>query len=142
VMDRLQYHNGRLGKQPEQADWAAQMTTLQNVFRAATGQNRNLFCTAHTELRKDEALGKFYGHIMMTGRLRIRLPLLFNHIFACRVETDKESAAYQVQTIPDRINPVVRTTIRGLQMFEDVTVDWNKDVAGQGLGRILSKKRP
>lgn len=135
VMDRVQYLNGRLGKQPEQADWTAQMNTIRNVFRVATNLGTNIFATAHVEIQKDETLGKTYGQIILTGKLRIRLPLLFSDIFACHCEEVEGKARFLLQTIPDRMNPVIRTTLRDLKMFENITIDWKKPVEGQGIGR-------
>jgi hypothetical protein len=140
VMDRVQYLAGRLGKHPEQADWTAQMNTLKNIFRDASSIGINLFCTAHTELDKDGTSGKIYGQIIMTGKLRVRIPLLFSNILATRVDSDNEKSTYQLITRPDRENPVVRTSLIGLDQYEDVTIDWKRDPIGQGLGALLVKQ--
>lgn len=140
VMDRVQYLAGRLGKHPEQADWTSQMNTLKNIFRDASSLGLNLFCTAHTEMDKDSITGKVYGQIIMTGKLRVRIPLLFSNIFATEVESNNERAIYHLVTRPDRENPVVRTNLINLEQYTDVTIDWRKPALGQGLGGLLMKQ--
>jgi len=45
-----------------------------------------------------------------------------------------------VQTRPDRTNPAIRTTFKGLDMFHDVTIkDWDKP-QDYGLGKLLKGK--
>ena len=74
----------------------------------------------------------------MTGRNRTRIPLMFSQIFATKADLDADGKkAYSIQTIPDRENPTVRTSIQGLQAYEDVTLDMTKALEGQGLGGIM-----
>ena len=137
VMDRLLWLNNRLGKQPEQADWGAQVTTIQNVFRVLTNLPLNFYCTGHTEIRQDDLTKRVYGRIMMTGRLRQRLPLLFTDIFASSCESTAKEEAFSLQTRPDREHPVIRTALRGLPMYCDVTIQDFSKPTEYGLGALL-----
>lgn len=138
VMDRVQYLNGRLGKQPEQADWAAQINTIGNVFRVLTNLPVNLYCTGHTEIRQDGVTQRVYGHIMMPGRLRVRIPLLFTNIWACQCASTPDEELFQIQTRPDRENPTIRSSVRGLEMYQDVTIGDFSKPQKYGVGHILS----
>jgi hypothetical protein len=133
IMDRIQYLNGRLGKHPEQADWTAQMNVTRNVFRVANSVC-NVYAAAHTETFKDEFTGRVHGKIMVTGRNRIRIPLMFAHIFALHVEPGKGTspASYVLKTTADRENPVVRTALN-LNAVEDITLDMRRPLEGQGI---------
>lgn len=134
IMDRVQFLNGRLNKHPEQADYTAQMNVHKNVMRVAASMT-GLYCTAHVETLKDDVTGKIHGKIMMTGKNRFRIPLMFSHIFATILETTKVGEPnYQIQTIPTKENPVVRTSL-DMNPFEDVDIKFNKPMAGQGLGQ-------
>ena len=142
VMDRILWYEGRLGKHPEQPDWTAQMATIQNVFRVFVNLPLNVMAMGHVEIRKDDTTNRTYGHIMVTGRLRARLPLLFTNIWACYCDSDAEAIDYGIQTRLDRNNPVIRTTIKGLDMYENVTIPLGKDNSylnpeEHGIGRIL-----
>lgn len=149
VMDRVQHLNKRLGKQPEQADYAAEMNTMKHVFRTATGAGCNLYTTAHIQHEKDtekiggesQTVGKAYGKLLMTGRNRIRIPLQFSTILAFECDSDAKQIKYIVQTSPSDKHPVVRHTIPGLKFQEDVTLDFSKPLEQQGLGRLLSRNR-
>lgn len=142
IMDRVMHLNGRLGKHPEQADWTSQMNTTRNIFRVANS-TCNVFCSCHTELFRDELTGKIHGRILMTGRNRTRIPLMFSQIFATKADVDADGKkTYMIQTIPDRENPTCRTSIQGLHAHEDVTIDMSKPLEGQGLGGIMQKVMP
>jgi AAA domain len=138
VMDRVLFLNGRTGKQPEQADWAAQVNTIGNVFRVFSNSKTGIFCTAHLDERQDDVNKRIFWRPMMTGRLRVRIPLLFNHVFVAHAEGNEKGTTYTIQTTPDRSFPIVRTAWADrLPMYQDVTIaDFNR--ADQyGLGAML-----
>ena len=138
VMDRIQFLNGRFGRQPEQDDWAAQINTIKKVIRAATSLPLNFFATAHKDLKQDQLTKKVEYQIVLPGQLRVKLPLLFSEIYNCDVVmNDKGKSEYRIQTKPDRYHPVARCTL-GLDQFADVTVPrGSKDNSQYGIGKIL-----
>lgn len=142
VMDRTQYLNGRYGKHPEQADWTAQMITIQNVFRTLAAMNKLFVATAHEEWKQDDLSKKVYCQPVMTGRLRIRIPLLFSNMFRCFAEADdKGDSHWFIQTVADRQHDYMRTSIRGLAPEVEVTIkDWDNPRA-HGVGAILNRAR-
>lgn len=140
VMDRIQYLNGRLGKHPEQTDYTALMTTTRNVFRALHGIGKGIYATAHVELKQNELSGRIFNQIMMTGRLRVQIPLLFTQVLYMVPDKGKpteKGMSFNMQTAPDRENPTIRCTFEGVQFIENVTIDWKKDPIGQGIARFL-----
>jgi hypothetical protein len=141
IMDRVQYLNGRLGKQPEQGDWSAQMTTIRNVMRAAHGAGLGIYTCAHIDMRQDEVSKRITNQIMLTGRLRTQLPLLFTQVLLFLSDSDMKGRQFLMQTAPDRENPKIRTNFKDVAFKEDVTIDWKKDPIGQGLGKFLSQTR-
>src|SRR6185437_6635319 len=135
VMDRLLYLNGRTGKQPEQADWAAQVNTVGNVFRVFSARKTGILCNGHLDERQDELTKRIFFRPMMTGRLRVRIPLLFNHVLVCH----SDQGEYSVQTQADKLYPTIRTAFKNLDMYEDVTIrDFNRPT-DYGLGALLKK---
>lgn len=141
VMDRVLWLNGRFGKQPEQPDWSAQINTISNVFRTATSLNLILFATGHEELRQDEITKRIVNQVILPGKLRIKIPLLFSEIYHTKVEVDEGvsgATKYLIQTKTDRYQSLARDTI-GLPTFVDVTItDWKKPEEF-GLGKILKE---
>lgn len=141
VMDRVLHLSKRLGKHPEQPDYTAEMNTIKNIFRVLTNLPCDLYCTAHTELQRDDASGKTYAQLLMTGRNRTRIPMRFTQIYALEVDSTSKQP-YSCNTVQDRWNPSVRTNIKGLQPKENITIDWNKSPVGQGLGRFVLQGAP
>ena len=75
---------------------------------------------------------------MMTGRLKTKIPLLFSDIFGCDTEVDSKGVKrHRIQTTPDRMTATIRTATKGLAPFEDVTLDFSRDLTTQGIGRLL-----
>jgi hypothetical protein len=137
IMDRVLTINGRFGQWPQQDDYGPQMITFINICRALNGMGKGLYVTGHLDIRKDELTQRIFRRPMMTGRLTTKIPLLFSDVFVAEVESG-ESVAYKIQTVPDRMTTCVRTSVRGLNPFETVTIDWTKPVVGQGIGGILN----
>lgn len=141
VMDRILYINGRPGQWPQQDDWGAQMETIRNVVRTLVALNKVLLFTAHDEFKQDEVSSRMQNVILLTGKLRTKIPLLFSDIFHMECASNAKGFKYQAQTRPDRMNPAVRCTFRGLEMYEDMTVqDWNNPTA-YGIGRLLKGRK-
>lgn len=141
VMDRILRLNNREGRWPQQDDWTAQMSTLRNVFRTLTGQpGKILIATAHDQLKQDEITTRMINQIMVTGQLRVKLPLLFSDIWHMECSSTKEKHKFVAQTRPDRLNPSVRSSFRDLEFYHDVTIeDWNNP-QGFGIGRLLKSR--
>ena len=140
VMDRILAINGRPGHFPQQDDWAAQMGSITNVVRTLVGMNKVLIFTAHDEFKQDEASKRMQNVLMLTGRLKIKLPLLFSEIWHMDSNSTAEKISYTAQTRADRLNPTIRCTVRDMPMYADMTIqDWRKP-QDYGLGKILREK--
>lgn len=139
IMDRILTINGRPGQWPQQDDYGPQMIAFQNICRTMTAMNKTIYMTGHMDMRQDELTKRILRQPMMTGRLKTKIPLLFSDILIASAENDgKGAVTYKLQTMPDRITTTVRTSIKGLDPFEDVTLDFKKPLIDQGLGGILN----
>ena len=139
MMDRVLSINGRFGQWPQQDDYGPVMVAFINLCRTLTAMNKQVLVTGHLEVKQDQVTQKITNRPMMTGRLIVKIPLLFSDVFYCDSELDdKGHVNYRIQTVPSGINRTIRTSIRGLEPFEDVTIDWNQPALGQGLGGILA----
>lgn len=142
IMDRILTINGRAGTWPQQDDYGPQMVAFNNVCRALTSLGKTLYMTGHLEYRQEELSKRIFRQPMMTGRLRTKIPLLFSDIYIAEAQNDgKGNIKHTFQTVPDRITTTVRNSIKGLEPFEDVTLDFSKPLEGQGLGHILKLER-
>lgn len=139
IMDRVLTINGRFGQWPQMDDYGPTMIAYTNICRTSTGLGKGIYFTGHLETKQDEVTKKITNRPMMTGRLVNKIPLLFSDIFYTDAQLDdKGKIAYRIQTVPDGMNRTIRTSIKGLEPFENVTIDFTKDPVGQGLGGILN----
>ena len=139
IMDRVLYLNGRLGKQPEQADWAAQVNTCSNVWRALASLDLGILATAHLDLRQNDVSKRIYHHLYITGKLRIRIPQLFNNVYICHGDIDeKQNRFFEFQTAADKEYPVVRTQW-ATKAFEEATIENFNQPTEYGLGGLLKR---
>lgn len=138
IMDRVLSINGRFGQWPQQDDYGPQMIAFQNICRTANGLGKGIYMTGHLETKQDKLTQKITNRPMMTGRLVAKIPLLFSNVWYCDSELDEKGKVnYRVQTVASSQNRNIRTSIKGLEPFEDVTIDFTKDPVGQGIGGLL-----
>lgn len=142
IMDRILTINGRGGTWPQQDDYGPQMVTFSNVVRTLTSMGKTVYMTGHLEVRQADGSAKMLRQPMMTGKLRTKIPLLFSDIFIAEANNDgKGNMSHTFQTVPDKITTTVRTSFKGLEPVEDVTIDWTKPLEGQGLGLLLKLEK-
>lgn len=139
VMDRVSYMNDRFGKQPEQADWSAQMMVIQGVARSITHRNKLFVATAHEEYKQDEKTKIILAQPWLTGRLKIRLPLLFSNIY----RTVSDQGQYFIQTSPAGMHKYMRSSLKGLAGEVEVTIPVDPSTRrfvnpqDHGIGRLM-----
>lgn len=142
IMDRVLTINGRAGSWPQQDDYGPQMTSFTAVCRTLVSLNKTLLMTGHLETKQDAVTQRILRGPMMTGRLKTKIPLLFSDILICEAENDgRGNIKHKIQTVPDRLTTSVRCSFKGLQPFEDVTIDWKKSPVGQGIGGLIMKEK-
>jgi len=142
VMDRVLSLNGRFGEWPQQDDYGPQMNAIMKVFRVLTGMNKLVYVTGHVELVKDDLTSRVFYQPIVTGKLKAKLPLLFSQIFFMEAAPKADKGVhYLLQTKPDRLTPLIRCTLKGLEYKEDVTLDFTKPLEKQGLGALLARQQ-
>lgn len=142
IMDRVLTVNGRSGQWPQQDDYGPQMLSFQNICRQLTALGKTVIMTGHLEMKQDELTKRIFRTPMLTGRLKTKIPLLFSDIYVCYADNDGRGVSkHLLQTVPDRTTTFVRSTIKGLNPNEDVTIDWKKNPVGQGLGGLIARSK-
>jgi hypothetical protein len=140
MMDRLLTLNGRFGQWPHEDDWGPQMIAFTNFCRTVTASlGTNCFFTGHMQDKTNRKTGVTKRLPMMTGTLIQRIPLLFSDILGCDCDTDvKGKIVYRLCTVPNNDFTIIRTSIKGLEPIENVTIDFTQPVVGQGFGGIIN----
>ena len=142
IMDRTLTINGRPGSWPQQDDYGPQMMVFTNIVRTLTSLDKIVYLTGHLETKQDKLTQRIMREVMMTGRLKTKIPLLFSDIYVCDAVNDGNGKInYTLQTKSDRMTSGIRSSIKGLEGFEDVTLDFTKPLEDQGLGGILKWER-
>jgi len=140
VMDRVLWLNGRFGKQPEMADYAACTNTIIKVYRTLLGFRKPILITGHIEFQKDETTQRFQNTLAFLGQLRRRIPLMFNEVWLAYGEPNRDGKmSYYVRTRQDRQNQFLRCTSEFVETVENVTLDYKKPLESQGVGALLDR---
>ena len=85
-------------------DYVHQMLYLENSLSGIFSIPCDLIVTAHPEADKDEASGSMFVGPMITGKAKIRIPLLFDEMYYLRVEDVKDGGTkWLLQTKPSKI---------------------------------------
>ena len=139
IMDRILYINNRMGCQPQQDDWSAQIVNVENVVRKLSALPIILYCTAHDELKRDELSGRQIMDLVLTGQLKTRVPMLFSDIYKCMSKSTEEEDRFILMTRPDEQNLRIRRSFEDVSYYVDATIKDGGEPTKYGLGSVLAK---
>ena len=89
---------GRAGGTPQQNDWLPQMMMLENAMRDFVSLPCDCVLIGHDDVTKDEASGRMFVGLMITGKLSRRVPLLFDEIYCALTKETSKGIEYQLLT--------------------------------------------
>ena len=138
VMDRQLYINNRFGGIEDIADYRVVGSKLADVFSSVNGLPINIFSTGHLSVFQDDKTNKIVTQIWLPGKARNILPLTHSNVWlACAGE---KPGMYEIQTVPEQKGlQEIRTSLKGLQAYEDVTIKDFKNATKFGIGALLKK---
>lgn len=142
IMDRLLYINNRFGAVEALSDYRQAGSKLTDLFRTLTSIGKNIYCTAHITSFQDEKTKKIEEQLFIPGSAKITIPLMFTDLFLAVGPSGegKKDNRYRVQTRPDtRGFKYVRTSIRNLEFYEDVTIEDFNRPEDFGIGALLRR---
>jgi hypothetical protein len=146
LMDMMMWYildaQGRGNSAPEIQDYYFRTDGMKNIVRVAAANTRTVYCSAHVETSQDETTKRIETSLFLPASLKAGLPLLFSEVLLVFAETDAKKGVprYFVQLLPDRKCPDIRTSLKNVKHQEDITVDWSRPPAGQGLFGLYSAK--
>jgi len=100
AMDVVLKKAGRQGGPPYKQDWLPQMAMLETGIRGLMALPCDVVLIAHSDISKDERTGKMFIAPMLTGKLSIRIPLLFDEIYCAQTEETSKGINYRLLTKP------------------------------------------
>ena len=89
---------GRTGGQPFQNDWLPQMTIIENAVRQIVALPCDVVFLGHDDADKDEATGRMFISLMITGKLKRRVPLMFDEVYVALTKETSKGVEYQLLT--------------------------------------------
>jgi len=143
VMDRQLFINNRYGDIEELGDYRVVGSKMADVFGSISSLPISLYCTSHFTTFQDEKTKKIETQLMLPGKARNILPLMFTNVWLAQTaEGEKGQVKYEIRTRPDpRGLQDVRSSIQGLQTIEDVTIRGFGDLASGGIGALLARAK-
>jgi len=145
VMDRQLFINNRYGDIEELGDYRVVGSKMADVFGSISSLPISLYCTSHFTTFQDEKTKKIETQLMLPGKARNILPLMFTNVWLAQTaEGEKGTVKYEIRTRPDpRGLQDVRSSIQGLQTIEDVTIRGFGDlIEGQsGIGALITRAK-
>jgi len=98
IMYEIMKRAGRSGGTPYQQDWLPQMTVIENAMREFTSLPCDCILIGHDDSDKDEGTGRMFISLMITGKLKRRVPLLFDEIYCAQTNETSKGIEYQLLT--------------------------------------------
>jgi len=89
---------GRTGGHPFQNDWLPQMAIIENTVRAMISLPCDVILIGHDDTEKDEATGRLFVSLMITGKLKRRVPLMFDEVYVALTKETSKGVEYQLLT--------------------------------------------
>lgn len=94
---------GRLGGPPFQQDYLPAMSMIENAIKDLTTLPCDVILTAHLDVDKDEATGRMFVGPLFVGKLKQRVPLLFDELYCAQAKNTSAGVVYSLLTRSDGI---------------------------------------
>jgi hypothetical protein len=101
IMYEILKKDGRPGGTPYENNWLPQMTVIENAMRDFTTLPCDCILTCHLDVQKDQVRGKVMATPMLTGKLRIRVPALFDEVYVMMAKETSGDVKYSLLTRND-----------------------------------------
>ena len=138
--DRQMYINNRFGAVEELADYRVVGSKMSDLFRSITSEGINILCTGHITEWQDELTKKITTQLSLAGSAKTMIPLMFTQIRQCHANSEDKKISYKIQTRPEsRGLQCIRSSISGLETFEDVTIKDFSKAQDAGIAKILQR---
>ena len=86
---------GRTGGHPFQQDYAPAMAMLEAAYKSFTTLPCDVILIAHSDVDKDEATGRMFIGPLFIGKLKMRIPLLFDELYYAHTKESSAGIRYE-----------------------------------------------
>lgn len=98
IMNVVLKKAGRTGGTPQQNDYLPAMVIIENAVKDLLSLPCDVILVAHEDTDKDEATGKMLIGPAFIGKLKNRIPLLFDEIYCAQSKETSQGASYTLLT--------------------------------------------
>lgn len=93
----------RLGGPPYQQDYLPAMSMIENAIKDMATLPCDTILTAHLDVDKDEATGRMFVGPLFVGKLKQRIPLLFDELYCAQTKNTSAGVVFSLLTRSDGI---------------------------------------
>uniref|UniRef100_A0A6M3LUZ6 Putative ATPase domain containing protein n=4 Tax=viral metagenome TaxID=1070528 RepID=A0A6M3LUZ6_9ZZZZ len=108
---------GRAGGTPQQNDYLPAMIMIENAIKDMIGLPCDCILLCHTDTDKDEASGRMFVGPSFVGKLKVRVPLLFDEVYMAVAKETSKGAEYSLLTQNTGLYKA-RTRLGAMKRFE------------------------
>lgn len=98
LMNEIHRREGRIGKSPRLRDYQIQIKTARDYMKEMTTLPCDFIAIGHIETDKDEVTGEIKSVLMVTGKLKTKLPLLFSEVYVADTKETSKGINYFFHT--------------------------------------------
>lgn len=98
LMNAILKEEGRAGNPPQIQDYQVQMGTMRDAIKVLTGLPCNVIVTGHIDVIQDQVSGRIISGPMVTGKMKQKMPLLFDEIYVSLASQTSQGIDYAFLT--------------------------------------------
>ena len=98
LMNSILKAGGRAGSIPQMQDYLVQINTLRDAIKLVTSLPCDVILTGHVDSEKDEVTGRVTTGVMITGKLKEKLPLLKDEVYMTMSKETSKGVEYSLLT--------------------------------------------
>ena len=98
MMNEILRRNGRAGTTPQLQDYMVQITTTKQYVASITSLPCHTILIGHIEADKDELTGRMMTSLMITGKLKDKIPILIDEVYMTCTKESSKGVEYMLLT--------------------------------------------
>lgn len=98
LMNAILKAQGRAGGIPQMQDYLVQINTIRDYVKIITALPCDVILTGHVDTEKDEVTGRITTGIMVTGKLKEKIPLLMDEVYMTMAKETSKGIEYSILT--------------------------------------------
>jgi len=101
IMNYILANASRANSVPQQQDYLLQQITLTNLIKDLVNLPCDVIMTGHIGTDKDEVTGKMVSSLFVSGKLTIKIPMLFSELYIAVTKATSKGVDYKLLTTAD-----------------------------------------